>query len=62
VVVDPKEHGLAAAAMTQEILGGKKPGDVPVVTNQDGFAIVDVKTAENWGSTSVSTSCKMPTK
>lgn len=49
VVVDPKEHGLAAAAMTQEILGGKKPGDVPVATNQDGFAIVNVKTAEKLG-------------
>ncbi len=49
VVVDPKEHGYVAAAMTQEVLGGKKPGDISMVTNQDGFAIINVKTAEKLG-------------
>lgn len=45
VVVDPKEHGTVAALMAKKILAGKKAGDIPIVTNQDGYVIVNLKTA-----------------
>lgn len=45
VVVDPKEHGTVAALMAKKILAGKKAGQIPMVTNQDGYVIVNLKTA-----------------
>lgn len=45
VVVDPKEHGKVAALMAKKILSGQKAGQIPMVTNQDGYVIVNLKTA-----------------
>lgn len=47
VVVDPYEHGKVAALMSKQILAGKKAGDLPIVTNIDGYVIVNLKTADH---------------
>lgn len=45
VAVDPFEHGKVAALMAKQILAGKAARDIPVVTNQDGYVILNLKTA-----------------
>lgn len=46
VVVDPKEHGTVAALMAKRILSGKKAAEIPIVTNQDGFVVINLKAAD----------------
>lgn len=46
VAVDPYEHGKVAAFMAKQILEGKKASDIPIVTNQNGYVIVNLKSAE----------------
>ena len=49
VTVDPYEHGKVAALMARQILSGKKAGDLPIVTNRNGYVIVNLKTANKLG-------------
>lgn len=45
VAVDPHEHGKVAALMAKQILSGKSASDIPMVVNQNGFVILNLKTA-----------------
>lgn len=49
VVVDPAEHGRVAAQMAIDIVGGKSPSEIPMVENQEGFVIINAKTAQRLG-------------
>ncbi len=49
VAVDPCEHGKVAALMAGQILAGKKAGDMPIVTNLNGYVILNLKTASKLG-------------
>ena len=42
VVVDPKEHGSAAALMAKQIISGKSAADLPMVVNKNGFVILNL--------------------
>lgn len=46
VVVDPKEHGTVAALMAKKIISGEKAAQIPIVTNQDGFVVINLKAAD----------------
>ena len=48
VTVDPREHGRVAARMAIDILGGKSADEIPMVTNQEGFVIVNTKNAKRF--------------
>ncbi|PLX83128.1 MAG: hypothetical protein C0616_00400 [Desulfuromonas sp.] len=45
----PEEQGFYAATKALEILDGKSPGDIPVVTNKDGKLYVNLKIASAAG-------------
>jgi ABC-type uncharacterized transport system substrate-binding protein len=49
VAVDPYEHGKVAALMARQILSGKKAGDLPIVTNRNGYVILNLNTANKLG-------------
>ncbi len=49
VVVDPFEHGKVAALMAKRILSGKKASEIPLVTNKNGYVIINLKTADRLG-------------
>ncbi len=49
VAVDPYEHGKVAALMARQILSGKKTSDLPIVVNQNGYVILNLKTANKLG-------------
>lgn len=45
VAVDPYEHGKVAALMAKQILAGKPVSSIPMVVNQNGFVILNLKSA-----------------
>lgn len=45
VAVDPHEHGKIAALMAKQILSGKSASNIPMVVNQNGYVILNLKTA-----------------
>lgn len=45
----PEEQGYYAATTALEILNGKSPKDIPIVTNKDGKLYVNLKIAKNVG-------------
>jgi ABC-type uncharacterized transport system substrate-binding protein len=45
------EHGYTAGRMTLEILHGRKPAEIPVVTALQGYSMVNVATAHRLGIT-----------
>ncbi len=45
VAVDPQEHGRVAALMAKQILSGKSAADIPMQVNQNGFVILNLKSA-----------------
>lgn len=47
VAVDPLEHGKVAALMAKQILSGKSAADIPIVVNQNGFVILNLKSASH---------------
>lgn len=49
VAVDPYEHGKVAALMARQILSGKKASDLPIITNSNGYVILNLKTANKLG-------------
>lgn len=49
VKVDLKEHGIVAANMALQILNGKKAGEIPIVKNQYGYVILNIRTANRLG-------------
>lgn len=49
VAVDPYEHGKVAAFMAKQIMGGKKAVAIPIVTNQNGYVIINLKSAARLG-------------
>jgi len=49
VAVDPYEHGKVAALMAKQILAGKRAADIPMVINQNGYVILNLKSAHYLG-------------
>lgn len=49
VTVDLKEHGIVAANMALQIIGGKKAGQIPIVKNKDGYVILNIQAAKRLG-------------
>ncbi len=49
VVVDPKEHGKVAGLMARQIHAGKKAAEMPLVTNREGFVIINIAAAGRLG-------------
>lgn len=49
VAVNPVEHGRVAGLMAMQLLAGKSPKEVGIITNKDGFVIINVKTAQKLG-------------
>ncbi len=47
VTVDPREHGRVAARMAIEILNGQPAGAIPIMTNQEGYVIVNLKDSKH---------------
>lgn len=44
-----KEHGQESARMTREILGGKKPADLPITTAKHGMVMFNLVSAKSIG-------------
>lgn len=45
IAVDPYEHGKVAALMTKQILAGQRASAIPIVTNKNGYVIINLESA-----------------
>lgn len=46
VTVDLTEHGRVSAEMALRVLNGEKAGDIPIIKNQDGYVILNNRSAK----------------